>query len=82
MLLLCLYFYLCMVYHYCIMDVNIKAMQALLLQSQDTVPTLDVRKVVRDDICVSQCKLEHSVDQGHFIRCCLCTKWYHLECME
>ena len=48
------------------------------LLHNSAIPTMENRPFVRTDICVEGCSDNTKQD---YIRCCLCTKWYHTECL-
>jgi len=49
-----------------------------ILDFDSNIPSLENRLSVRNDICIDGCNSK----EKNFIRCCLCTKWYHIACLS
>ena len=48
------------------------------------IPTVEKRPYVRPDICKDGCtgNVARKGKEIEFVRCCLCTKWYHADCLN
>lgn len=54
----------------------------LKMETQGTIPNYDERPIVRQDLCIPDCLYKTSDKEVDFIRCCLCMKWHHVECLD
>lgn len=52
--------------------------QPLPMLMTSNIPALDKRPSVIPDVCLEGCNKE----DGQYVRCVLCTQWYHAECLQ